>query len=529
MRVLVSDKFSEKGLAVLQQSAGIEVDYRTGLQGEELEAAMAEADALIVRSSTSATPELIAKSPKLKAIGRAGIGVDNIDLPAAGRRGIVVMNTPGGNNVATGEHTIAMMMALSRRIPQAACALKDGRWEKSKNMGVEVFRKTLGVLGYGNVGRIVVRGATGLGMKVLVHDPFVVPDKIIEAGATPASFEDVLAKADYLTIHVPKGEKTLNLINAETIAKLKDGVRIINCARGGIVNEADLFAALQSGKVAAAALDVYATEPCTDSPLFALDNVIATPHLGASTSEAQDNVAIAISEQIVDYLLKGIIKNPVNAPHVSEEVLVRLQPLLNLTKKAGSFVGQMIDRAPREIKIFMGGDFAQFPTAPVQTAALVGLLPHFGIEDVNAINAPYLAKERGVEVATSKRETLKDFANAVGVKAIFDDGSEMSVQASIPAPGEERIVHLAGFWTNLEPAGDLLVISNKDVPGVVGEVGTLLGQRAINIGQLRLARTRGEREALMIVTVDSEVGKDVLAELANLPNVISARPVHLES
>ncbi|MDP8222457.1 MAG: phosphoglycerate dehydrogenase [Candidatus Lernaella stagnicola] len=529
MRVLVSDKFSEKGLAILESTPDIQVDYRTGLKGAELAEAIAEADALIVRSSTKATAELIAGAPKLKAIGRAGIGVDNIDLAAASRRGIVVMNTPGGNNVATGEHAISMMMALSRRIPQAHGALKNGRWEKSQNIGVEVFGKTLGVLGFGNVGRIVVSRALGLQMRVLVHDPFVVPDKIVEAGAIPATFEELLAKCDYVSVHVPKGEKTLNLINHDTIAKMKDGVRIINCARGGIVNEQDLYDALQSGKVAGAAVDVFVTEPCTDSPLFELDNVVVTPHLGASTSEAQDNVAIAISEQIIDYLRGGVIKNPVNAPQVAPELLERMRPVLSLAHTVGSFVGQLLDRAPRDLKIFIGGDFALFPDAPLQIAVLLGVLPHFGIEDINPVSAPYLAKERGVSVATSKRESLQDFVNVIGVKAVFEDGTEIGVQGSIPAPGEERIVRVFGYAINVDTNGYLIVITNHDVPGVVGEVGTLLGQRGINIGQLRLARHKDLSEALMVVTVDGDITPEVVAEFGNLPNVTSARVVHLVS
>ncbi len=319
MRVLVSDKFSDKGLKILQAEPDFVVDYRTGLSPEQLADAAAEIDAWIVRSSTKITPELIAKAPKLRAIGRAGAGVDTIDVPAASARGIPVMNTPGGNNVATAEHAIAMMFALARRIPQAHGSLVAGKWEKSKFMGVELTGKTLGVLGFGKVGAVVANRALGLQMNVLVYDPIVPADKIRAAGATPASFDEIVAKSDFITIHVPKAKDTMNLLNAANIAKMKKGVRIINCARGGMVNEADLLEALKSGQVAGAALDVYPVEPCTESPLFGLENVVVTPHLGASTREAQDNVAIAISHQIIDFLKNGVVVNAVNAAQVAKK------------------------------------------------------------------------------------------------------------------------------------------------------------------------------------------------------------------
>jgi len=527
-RVFVSDKTSEKGLEILREAEGIELDYRPGLTGAALEQALAPADALIIRSATKVTADLIAKAPQLRAVARAGAGVDNVDLPAAARRGILVMNTPGGNNVATGEHTIAMIMALSRRIPQAHGALKAGRWEKSQNVGVEVFRKTLGVLGFGNVGRVVASRGLGLGMRVLVHDPFVVAEKIAETGAVPVAFEELLQKADYVTVHVPKGEKTLNMIDRLAISQMKKGVRIINCARGGIVNEQDLLEALQSGQVAGAAIDVYPQEPCTDSPLFQSDNVVVTPHLGASTGEAQENVAIAAAEQIIDYLQKGIIKNAVNAPAVEPELLARMQPALNLAGKIGSLLGQVLDKAPNAVRLFLGGEFAAFPWEPLQAAALTGLLPHFGgSTEVNPINAPYLTKERGIALQVNQRETLKDFVNVIGLEARFADG-KVEIQGSIPARGEERIVKLGDYSISFEPEGRMLLVQNRDVPGVVGEVGTLLGAKKINIGQLRLGRIKDKKQALMVVTVDSEVEPVVIEALRTLPNVESARLVSLK-
>jgi len=529
MRVLISDKFSEKGLEILRRFDDIQVDYQPGVKGDELLKAIADADALIIRSGTKVTAELIDQAPKLKAVGRAGVGVDNVDLPAAGKRGIVVMNTPGGNTIATAEHTIAMMMAMSRRIPQADAALKDGRWEKSKNIGVEVYRKTLGVLGYGNVGRIVVNRALGLQMRVLVHDPFVTAEKIAESGAVPVEFDKLLTEADYISIHVPKSEKTLNLINAKTIAKMKDGVRLLNCARGGILNEADLAAALESGKVAAAALDVYATEPCTDSPLFAMPTVIGTPHLGASTSEAQNNVAIMVSEQIVDFLKNGIVKNAVNAPYVEPEMLERMRPAIDLARRMGDMLGQLLDEAAHTVKIFLGGDFTKMPAAPIRIAALTGLLSHLHSEgQVNVINAPYLAEAHGIEVVESKRPQLQDYVNVIGLKVVTKSGKRL-VQGSIPAPGEARIVQLDDYRIALEPEGSMLLITNKDVPGVVGEVGTLLGKAKVNIGQLRLSRIKGEKHALMVVSVDCDVPSDVIESVRGLSKVISAELVRFNS
>jgi len=527
MRVLISDKFAKKGLEVLQQAAGLQIDYRPGVKGDELIQALADAEALIIRSETKVTAEVLAQAPRLKAVGRAGVGVDNVDLPAASRRGIVVMNTPGGNNVAAGEHTLALMMALMRKIPQAHSALKAGRWEKSKFMGSELFRKTLGVIGFGNVGRIVVRGALGLGMRVLVHDPFVVAEKIAGAGAVPAGLDELLAQADLITLHVPQGEKTAKLINAGTIAKMKDGVRIINCARGGLIEDADLVEALKSGKVAGAALDVFAAEPLTTSPYFELENVIVTPHLGASTSEAQENVAIAIAEQIIDFLQNGVIKNAVNAPAVEPEMLERMSAVLELTERAGRLIGQLLDEAPRTIKLFIGGDFAVLPDQPIIAAALAGLLKQLpGEATINYINAPYLAQERGIEVTETRRQRLTDFTNVVGIKAVTTGGG-YDCQVSLPAPHEPRIVRLNGYPITLAPRGILLVLTNRDVPGVVGDVGTLLGRAGINIGELRLGRNKGDDHALMVISIDSRAPDEVLRALGDLPAVQSAKQVFL--
>lgn len=526
MRILISDKFSESGLAVFQGAANVEVAYRPGIKGEELLSAIVQADALIVRSETKVTTDLLAAAGKLKVIGRAGAGVDNIDLPAASRRGIVVMNTPGGNTVATAEHAIALMMSLARRIPQAHAALKAGKWEKSKNMGVELADKTLGVIGFGNVGRVVTDRALGFKMRVLVHDPFVVPDKIIAAGATPVEFDQLLAESDFITIHAVKNDKTVNMINAATIAKMKKGVRLINAARGVLVNEADLLAALQSGQIAGAAVDVYPVEPCTDSPLFALDNVVVTPHLGASTSEAQENVAVAIARQVLEYLQKGVALNAVNAPYVEPEMAKRMAPVLDLAERLGAVLGQVIEAAPHTLKIFFGGDFAAMPSEPLRRAILVQFLRHLHSEgEVNAINAPYFAEQHGIKIVETKRPQLTDYANVIGVKAVTAKG-EHEIQGSIPAPNEPRIVQFNDYRITVEPEGWLLLMTNKDVPGVVGDVGMTLGRAKVNIGQLRLGRIKGQDHALMVVNIDSKAPDELVDALRRLPQVLSVKQVY---
>ena len=453
MRILISDKFSDSGLAVFKAAPEVEVEYRPGIKGDDLLREIALADALIVRSETKVTADVLAAAGQLKVIGRAGVGVDNVDLPAASRRGIVVMNTPGGNTVATAEHAIALMMSLARRIPQANMALKAGKWEKSKNMGVELADKTLGVIGFGNVGRVVTDRALGLKMRVLVHDPFVVPEKVIGAGATPVELDQLFADSDFITIHAVKNEKTVNLINAANIAKMKKGVRLINAARGVIVNDADLLAALQAGQVAGAAIDVYPVEPCTDSPYFGLDNVVATPHLGASTSEAQELVAVAIARQVLDFLLKGVALNAVNAPYVEPEMFKRMAPVIDLAERLGGIVGQLIEEAPHTLKIFFGGEFAVMPSEPLRRAVLVQLLRSLHSEgDVNAINAPFIAEQHGIQVVETKRPQLTDYANVLGVKAITAK-SEYAIQGSIPAPNELRIMQLNEYRITLEPEG----------------------------------------------------------------------------
>ncbi len=526
MRILISDKFSDSGMKVFAGATDVEVVYKAGIKGDDLLKEIAEADALIVRSETKVTSDLIAAAPKLKVVGRAGAGVDNIDLPAASKRGIVVMNTPGGNTVATAEHALALMMALARRIPQAHCALKNGKWEKSKNTGVELTDKTLGVIGFGNVGRVVTDRALGLKMHVLVFDPFVVPDKVIAAGATPVELDQLLAQSDFITVHAVKNEKTVNMINAAAIAKMKKGVRIINAARGVIVNEADLIAAVQAGHVAGAAVDVYPVEPVTDSPLFGVDNIIVTPHLGASTNEAQENVAVAIAQQVLGYLQSGVAVNAVNAPYVEPEVLKRLAPVIDLAERLGGVMGQLIEEAPRELKLLVGGEFTALPSEPLRRAVLVHFLGHLHSEGkINAVNAPYIAEQHGIQVIETKRPQLTDYANVLGVKVVTAKGEQM-IQGSIPAPGELRIMQLDDYRITLEPEGWLLLITNNDVPGVVGEVGTILGRSGINIGQLRLARTKGQNHALMVVSIDSKASDDVLGALRGLPQVRSVKQVH---
>ena len=528
MKILVSDKYSEKGIAVFQASDGIEVDYRPGLSPDELMSVIDQYDGLAVRSATKATAEVIAKGERLKVIGRAGIGVDNIDLEAATRAGICVMNTPGGNNITTAEHTIAMLLALSRNVPQATSSLKSGKWEKTKFIGTEVMNKSLGVIGLGNIGKVVAKLGKGLNMKILGHDPFLSDEMAGKLGIKKVELDELFAKSDYITVHVPKGKRTVGLINADAFAKMKDGVRVLNCARGGIVDEDALFSALQSGKVAGAALDVFTIEPPGDHPLLKLDNVICTPHLGASTIEAQDNVATMIADQMIDYLKYGTIVNSVNVSSIDPENLKELEPYLKISERLGSMLAQLCDVAPLELHLTYGGEVSALEqTDPLKAFALRGFMSQIAEIDVNTINAQFLASERGIAIQETKAPTIRGFANLIGLKAIFQDGNILELQGARLGIGDLRLVRFNNLVTGIELAGPLLVIHNHDRPGVVGELGTLLGVAEINIANLRLTRNKAGGEALLMISIDEPAIASVLEKARALPNVISVRQVVL--
>ena len=527
MKILVSDSLAPEGLEVFQRAGGFEVDVRLGLKPDELKKICADYDGWVIRSGTRITAELIDAAKNLKVIGRAGVGFENIDADAATKKGIVVMNTPGGNNVTTGEHTIALMMALARHIPQAVASLKDGKWDRNKFVGVELCNKTIGVIGLGNVGRIVAERAAGLRMKAMGFDPFIPAENIARMGVEPSTLDEIFAKSDFITVHVPLTPDTQGLINREAFAKMKPGVRIINCARGGIVDEKDLADAIKEGKVAGAALDVYVDEPPpADHPLIKLPQVITTPHLGASTDEAQLNVAIAVAEQMVDFLARGVVRYAVNVPSVSPELLEILRPYLTLAEKLGSLLVQMADSLPKEVQVEYRGEVTQYSLAPLTLAVLKGLLTPVMESGVNYVNAPLVARERGIQVMESKGERAGDFASSITVKA-NGRNQGLEVEGAIFGSKHPRIVRVNNFYLEAVPEGYILILHNKDVPGVVGAVGTILGKNGINIAGMELGRSEKGGNAISFTHVDDVVPKKALAELRALPQIVSAELVKL--
>ena len=527
MKILVTDSLAPEGLAVFQNAKGFEVDVKIGLGPDELKKICGAYDGWVIRSGTKITAELIEAAKNLKVIGRAGVGYENIDADAATKRGIVVMNTPGGNNVTTGEHTVALMMALARHIPQAVASLKGGKWDRNKYVGVELCNKTLGVIGLGNVGRIVAERGAGLRMKVLGFDPFIAAENIARMGVEPATLEEIIAKSDFITVHVPLTPDTQGLINKAAFAKMKTGVRIINCARGGIVDEQDLADAIKQGKVAGAALDVYVDEPpAADHPLIKLDQVITTPHLGASTDEAQLNVAIAVAEQMVEFLAQGVVRYAVNVPSVSPELLEVLRPYLTLGEKLGSLYTQMGNGLPKEVQVEYRGDVTQYNVAPLTLAVLKGLLTPVMESAVNYVNAPVVARERGVKIVESKGERAGDFTSSITVRA--KNGKEdLEIEGAIFGAKYPRIVRVNGFYLEAVPEGYILILQNKDVPGVVGAVGTILGKHGINIAGMELGRSDKGGNAISFTHVDEAVSKKALDELMALPQIVSAEVVKL--
>jgi D-3-phosphoglycerate dehydrogenase len=526
LKVLVSDKLADVGVKMFQQAPGIHVDVKVGLPPEELKAIIKDYDGLVIRSATKVTKELLSEASRLKVIGRAGIGLDNVDIPTATKLGIVVMNTPGGNVVTTAEHTIAMMLSLSRNIPQATASLKAGRWDKKKLQGREIFNKTLGLLGYGRIGSIVASRARGLKMQVIAYDPFVNKDLVEQAGFELVSLEELYGRSDYITIHLPKSEETVDFLNEEAFDKMKPGVMIINCARGGIVNEKDLCDALSSGKVGGAALDVFETEPPAGSPLFEFDNVICSPHLGASTVEAQTNVAVAVAEQIISYLQTGTIMNAVNVPSVSGELLGKLQPYLTLAERMGCLQAQLAKGAIKTVTIKYLGDFLGLDMMPVTTAALKGLLTPFLKDDVNFVNASVIAKERGIKVTESRSVEAEDFTNLITIHVTASQDSS-TVSGTIFGKQEPRIVRINRFRLEAVPEGHLLLIYNDDRPGAIGSIGTVLGQHNINIARMHVGReTKGDRNMIFLDT-DAPAPPETLEELRALPTVKSVTRLEL--
>lgn len=516
-KVLISDKMAPRAAEIFKER-GIEVDVKTGMSPDELASCIGDYDGLAIRSSTKVTPAILDAAKNLKVIGRAGIGVDNIDQPAATQNGVIVMNTPFGNSTTTAEHTIAMMMAMARTIPQAHASTVAGKWEKSKFIGVELTGKTLGVIGCGNIGAIVIDRARGLKMKVIGFDPFLTEDRAKDLGIEKVDLDTLYKRADFITLHVPKNDKTANMINADAFAKMKDGVRIMNVARGGLINEADLLDALNTGKVAGAALDVYAEEPATANPLFGHERVICTPHLGASTTEAQDNVAIQVAEQISDYLLDGAVTNALNMPSISAEDAPKLSPYLKLAEQMGLLMGQITDSAAQSITMEFLGQVSTLNTKPLSSIAIASFFkPSMG-DNVNMVNAPAVAKERGIQVAETLNEQAPDLQTAIRM-TITTENRTKTVTGTIFGKTDPRIVNIDNVPIEVTLSPSMLFIRNTDEPGLIGAVGTTLGAANINIANFHLGRVEGKDEAVALVSIDSDIPETTLKDLNGLKSV----------
>jgi D-3-phosphoglycerate dehydrogenase len=526
MKVLISDNLSELGVKVFQETPGIEVDVNTRLTPEALKGVIGQYHGLVIRSATKVTADIIEAADNLKVIGRAGIGLDNVDIPAASKRGIVVMNTPEGNTITTAEHTIAMMMALSRNIPQATSSLKGGKWEKKKLQGRELYNKTLGLIGAGKIGRIAADRAKGMKMKVIVYDPYIKPETLEKLDLEPVSLEELLQRSDFITVHTPRTDETLNMVNKETLAKMKKGTMLINCARGGIVNEDDLFEALESGHVGGAAFDVFATEPPGNIKLMSLPNFICTPHLGASTKEAQDNVAVDVAQQIVAYLMHGTVKNAVNVPSIGPELMSILRPYAILAEKMGSLQTQLVDSGILEVQISYSGKITEYDVTPLTTAMLKGLLTPILRDDVNFVNASFIAADRGIKVVESKTTTSEDFASLLMLKVKSMEGVNI-VSGTIFGKTMPRILRINDFYLEATPEGHILLIHNEDIPGVIGRIGTTLGRHKVNIGRMHVGQERAKKQNIILLTTDVSVKDDILEKVRALDPVYSARRIEL--
>lgn len=526
-KVLVSDKLSDAGLEILGK-ADLQVDVKTGLPEDELVKIIPEYDALIIRSGTKVTAKIIEAAKGLRVIGRAGIGVDNIDLEAATKQGIIVMNTPTGNAVTTAEHAIAMMFAASRHIPAATASLKGGEWERKKFTGHQLCGKTLGIVGVGNIGKIVADRAQGLKMTVMGYDPFLTQDAADKLGIQLASLDEVFAHSDYISIHTPLTDKTRGLVNKGAFKKMKKGVILINCARGGIVSEDDLVWAINEGIVQSAALDVFEQEPpAPEHPLLQMKEVVVTPHLGAATDEAQENVAIEIAELIVDYLSNGAIRNAVNVPSVSAEMLKVLGPYLKLGEKLGSLQGQLSDAVPDEVQINYYGEISVQDVKPITISVLKGLLaPMLEGVNVNYVNALHVAQERGIKVVESKITHHSDFASLIEI-ALRWKGAERTISGTIFGHAHPRIVRINGFYLEAIPEGTMLYIHNEDKPGVIGDIGTFLGRSGINISRMQLGLSPHRPEATALYSIDAPLSDDLLAKLRDVPHILSVKQLEL--
>jgi D-3-phosphoglycerate dehydrogenase len=521
-KVLISDALSPAAVQIFKDR-GIEVDFQPALgkDKDKLAEIVGNYDGLAIRSATKVSPKILEKAANLKVIGRAGIGVDNVDIPAATAKGIIVMNTPFGNSITTAEHAVTLMLALARQIPQADASTQAGKWEKNRFMGVEITGKTLGVIGCGNIGSIVADRAQGLKMKVIAFDPFLSPERAIDIGVEKVELDELFQRADFITLHTPLTDKTRNIIDAAAIEKMKTGVRIVNCARGGLIDEQALRAALDAGKVAGAALDVFSTEPATENVLFGHPNVVCTPHLGASTTEAQENVALQVAEQMSEYLLRGAISNAVNFPSITAEEAPKLKPFITLAEKLGSFAGQLTETGLEKIEIAYEGEVAQMKTRALTSAALAGLLRPM-LQDINVVSAPVIAKERGIVVDETVRAGDCDYESLIRI-TVTTERQSRSVAGTVFADGRPRIVNIKGIRMDAEFEPSMVYITNLDKPGFIGKFSGTMGDAGINIATFHVGREKPGGDAIALIAIDGEMSADLLAKVRALPQVQQAK------
>ncbi|WP_136797723.1 phosphoglycerate dehydrogenase [Desulfosediminicola ganghwensis] len=527
MKVLVSDNLSPVGVKVLEE-AGLDVDVRTGLAPEELQEIIGQYQGLVIRSSTKVTKELLAAAKNLKVVGRAGIGLDNVDIPAASAEGVVVMNAPDGNAVTTAEHAISMMLALARNIPQATASMKAGKWEKKKFMGREVTGKTLGIIGIGRIGSIAASRAQGLKMKTIAYDPHMPPDTAERNGVELVSLEELAKRSDFITVHVPKTKETANLVSHEFFRNMKSDAMFIDCARGGVCDEQALYHALNDRLIGGAALDVFANEPTShdNCPLLGLDNFICTPHLGASTSEAQENVALIIAEQIADFLLHGTVTNAINVPSVSSEVLAQVGPYLTLGEMLGTMQMQLSQGGVKEVNVEYSGELADVNTSPVTVAFLKGLFTPILKDAVNYVNAPVVARDRGIRVVESKSDRAGDFTNTLTARVVSEEGENILV-GTVFGKNEPRLVRLNSFRLEALPSGPMLLVFNKDVPGVIGALGTTLGDNGVNISRMTVGREETSNQNIILLSTDQLISKELLEKVRALKHIDAAQGLNL--
>ena len=523
-KVLISDKLSPAAVQIFKDR-GINVDFQpdVGKDKEKLAEIIGNYDGLAIRSATKVTEKIIAKAGNLKVIGRAGIGTDNIDKDAASKKGIIVMNTPFGNMITTAEHAIAMMFAVARQIPEASTSTHAGKWEKSKFMGVELTGKTLGVIGAGNIGGIVCERALGLKMKVIAYDPFLGAEKAEKMGVEKVELDDLLQRADFITLHVPYTDQTANILSADAIAKMKKGVRIINCARGGLVDEDALAAALQSGHVAGAAFDVFSNEPATDNALFNLPNVVCTPHLGAATTEAQENVALQVAEQMSDYLLTGAVTNALNMPSVTAEEAKVMGPWVKLAGHLGSFIGQMTDEPIKAINILYDGSVSAMNLSALNCSVVAGIMKKVN-PDVNMVSAPVIAQERGVKISTTNQSKSGVFEGYIKVTVVTEE-RERSIAGTVFSDGKPRFIQIKGINIDAEVGEHMLYTTNEDVPGIIGLLGQIMGEGGVNIANFTLGRAEAHGQAIAILYVDEAVPPSVINKLEDSGKFQQVRPL----